>query len=73
MEALLSYILEALVNEPEEVEIYPGARGLEFSVAEVDRGLVIGRQGRTIRAMELLLNVTTGNKGLVGLRLRDSQ
>ncbi len=64
MEELLAYIVRAIVSEPDAVEVTLGDRRgepvLRLSVAEADRGCVIGRQGRTIRAIETILEAAPG-------------
>lgn len=55
----LTRLVELLVDEPEEVVIdeIPGRDSIlfELEVAAEDLGKVIGRQGRTIRALRALL------------------
>ncbi len=57
---LIEYIAESLVDRPDEVKIkeLEGERVtiLELSVAEEDLGKVIGKYGRTLRAMQTLLS-----------------
>ncbi len=59
MQALIEHIAKALVDAPEQVFVEQVEEGpdtvLELEVAESDLGKVIGRQGRTARAMRLLL------------------
>jgi hypothetical protein len=54
---LVELIAKALVDNPEDVfvEKYDDDV-IELEVAETDVGKVIGRQGRTVRAMRALLN-----------------
>jgi hypothetical protein len=56
---LVEYIAKLLVDFPEEVEVFEvdGERTtiLELSVAEEDLGKVIGKNGRTARAMRTIL------------------
>jgi predicted RNA-binding protein YlqC (UPF0109 family) len=64
MEDLVRHIVCALVDEPDAVEITveQSERGpalIRIEVAEGDRGTVIGRQGRTIRAMETVINAAS--------------
>jgi len=54
---LVEYIAKSLVDAPEEVFVEQVDGDLiELEVAQSDVGKVIGRQGRTARAMRTLLN-----------------
>ena len=61
MVALIEYIAASLVDEPRSVrvDVLPGTGGskLVLTVAPADLGKIIGRQGRTARAMRALLSV----------------
>jgi uncharacterized protein len=63
VEELLSFIARSLVDEPDQVRITPvdGDRATiyELSVAEDDLGKVIGKDGRTARAIRTLLSATS--------------
>ena len=65
MKELIEFLAKSLVDEPDEVEVRARNRDqatvIELMVAPNDLGKVIGRQGRTARAMRTLLN-TAGNK-----------
>jgi len=65
MKELIEFLAKSLVDEPDEVEIRTRNRDqatvIELMVAPNDLGKVIGRQGRTARAMRTLL-ATAGNK-----------
>jgi predicted RNA-binding protein YlqC (UPF0109 family) len=60
MRELVRSIAQALVDRPEEVEVreIEGEKTtvLELKVADIDLGKVIGRQGRTARAMRTIVN-----------------
>jgi len=60
---LIDYIARALVDEPEDVHVdaIDGERAiiLELNVAQSDLGKVIGKDGRTARAMRTLLSATS--------------
>ncbi|HEX9819925.1 MAG TPA: KH domain-containing protein [Methylomirabilota bacterium] len=60
MRELVEYIAKALVDEPGEVNVaeVEGDRVtvIELRVAQSDLGKVIGKQGRTARAMRTILN-----------------
>jgi predicted RNA-binding protein YlqC (UPF0109 family) len=56
----LEFIARALVDSPDEVKVErivrdDGTVVLELNVAESDRGKVIGRQGRTIKAIRNIM------------------
>ena len=63
MKDLISYIAQALVDHPEEVsvELVEGNQTsvLELKVAKEDLGKVIGKQGRTARAMRTILGAAS--------------
>ena len=60
LEELLSHLVRSLVETPDEVEVSPveepDALVLELRVGEGDLGRVIGRQGRTAKALRTLLS-----------------
>jgi predicted RNA-binding protein YlqC (UPF0109 family) len=60
MKELVRSIAQALVDRPDEVEVrvVEGEKTtvLELKVADSDLGKVIGRQGRTARAMRTIVN-----------------
>ena len=62
MKAMVEVIAKALVDDPESVEVNEveeeGDSILELTVAQPDLGKVIGKQGRTARAMRTLLAAT---------------
>lgn len=62
MKELITYIAKALVDKPEEVSVneVEGEKTtiLELKVAPEDLGKVIGKQGRTARAMRTILSAT---------------
>jgi hypothetical protein len=66
MKDLIEYVARALVDEPEHVrvqEIHAGDETvLELRVAPDDLGKVIGRQGRTARALRTLLSAAATKK-----------
>jgi len=65
MKELIEFLAKSLVDEQDEVEIRTRNRDqatvIELMVAPNDLGKVIGRQGRTARAMRTLL-AAAGNK-----------
>jgi len=64
MRDLVEFVAKALASEPDEVRVEERAEGatttLVLSVAEVDLGRMIGRQGRTAKALRTL--VAAGSK-----------
>ncbi|MBI2356501.1 KH domain-containing protein [Candidatus Dojkabacteria bacterium] len=65
MKVLLEYIVKGIVNNPDEVEItekesvdFPGLTILNIKVSEQDKGVVIGRKGRTINAIRDLITIS---------------
>jgi uncharacterized protein len=63
MKDLIGYIAKALVDNPEQVvvsEIEGNQTSvLELQVAKEDLGKVIGKQGRTARAMRTILSAAS--------------
>jgi predicted RNA-binding protein YlqC (UPF0109 family) len=65
----LTALAKLLVDQPDEVEVteIPNRRGggiLELQVAPDDLGKVIGRQGRTARALRTLLETREDRLGV---------
>jgi len=63
MQDLIKQIAQALVDYPEQVEV-TAVQGnqttvLELKVAKEDIGKIIGKQGRTARAMRTLLGAAS--------------
>ncbi len=63
MKELIKYIAKALVDYPEQVEVAEVEGNqtsvLELKVAKDDLGKVIGKQGRTARAMRTILSAAS--------------
>jgi predicted RNA-binding protein YlqC (UPF0109 family) len=63
MKELIKYIAQALVDNPELVEVSEVEGNqtsvLELKVAKEDLGKVIGKQGRTARAMRTILSASS--------------
>lgn len=64
MQELLEHIVKSIVNEPDAVDIsqkestdFPGLMILTIKVAEDDKGVVIGRRGRTINAIRDIITI----------------
>ena len=64
MKELIHYIVIALVDHPDQVQIQETEQDdtiiIELRVAKEDLGKVIGKQGRTARAMRSLLSAAAG-------------
>jgi uncharacterized protein len=60
---LVLYLARSLVEHPEQVEVQeieePDALVYELKVAESDLGRVIGRQGRTAKALRTVLSAAS--------------
>jgi hypothetical protein len=63
MKELILYIAKALVDKPEEVAVTEivgeQTSVIELKVAKEDIGKVIGKQGRTARAMRTILSAAS--------------
>jgi predicted RNA-binding protein YlqC (UPF0109 family) len=66
MKELIHYIATALVDHPDKVLIEEKEQDdtvvIELTVAKEDLGKVIGKQGRTARAMRSLLAAAAGKE-----------
>lgn len=66
MKELIKYIAEALVDNPEQVSVAEVEGNqtsvLELKVSKEDLGKVIGKQGRTARAMRTILSATSAKE-----------
>ena len=73
-QSLLEYILRAIVNHPDEVEVsrHVDEMGVLLSakLGEGDAGVVIGKDGRAIKAIRSVMNlVGRRSKARVSVRL----
>lgn len=63
MKELVKYIAKALVDNPDQVDVSEiegnQTSVLELKVAKEDLGKVIGKQGRTARAMRTILSAAS--------------
>ena len=63
MKDLIKYMAQALVDFPEQVEVTEivGSQTsvIELKVAKEDLGKIIGKQGRTARAMRTILSAVS--------------
>ena len=61
---LVAYLARQLVDEPEAVRVeeveQEGDLVLRLHVAESDKGKVIGRQGRIVRALRTIVRASAG-------------
>ncbi len=64
MKDLISYIVKALVDQPDQVSVNEIEGGhtivLELSVAKSDMGKIIGKQGRNALALRTILSAAAG-------------
>ena len=60
MKELVEFLAKSLVDNPDDVRVHSYEREqasvIELEVGEADLGKVIGRQGRTARAMRTILS-----------------
>ena len=67
MKELVIHVVKQLVDNPEKVKVkeVKGEQNiiLELSTAKEDIGRVIGKQGRTIKALRTLLNAVSVKTG----------
>lgn len=60
MKELVLYIAKALVDNPDKVEVKEisgeKATVLELKVADGDRGKIIGKEGRIIKSIRVIIN-----------------
>ena len=67
MKELLTYIILSLIENPDEVSVTErkaeGETVFEVRVAEGDMGKVIGRQGRIVKEIRVLMKAVAQRKG----------
>ncbi len=67
MKELLTYIVQNLVDHPDEVSVTAlernGETVFEVRVAEGDMGKVIGRQGRIVKEIRILMRSVAQRRG----------
>jgi predicted RNA-binding protein YlqC (UPF0109 family) len=67
MKELVEFVVKALVDQPNEVQVVEVQSGtttiLELSVARPDMGRVIGKGGRIINSIRRLLQVAATKQG----------
>lgn len=68
MKEVLEYIARNLVDEPDAVQVteenHDGRLVLRLSVAQDDMGKVIGRHGRTVRAIRAVVRAAAIRAGV---------
>jgi len=73
---LIETIVHRLSDQPAETKIVESAEGrtvsYEIAVPEADRGRLIGREGRTVRALRAFVGAAAAARGKkVNIRVRD--
>jgi len=67
MKDLVAFIVESLVDNPEEVQVTEvrgrGSTVVELAVAQADMGRVIGKSGRVIDSIRTLIQVRAAKDG----------
>jgi len=67
MRETVEMIVKALVDDADAVDVreveHPSTTLIEVRVAEADMGKLIGRQGRTVRALRLIMQAASIKKG----------
>ena len=67
MKELLTYIVRSLVDKPDEVSVTERDTGgetvFEVRVADGDMGKVIGRQGRIVKEIRILMKAVAQKQG----------
>jgi hypothetical protein len=65
MKELLEHIIKSIVNHPDDVVVeeresvdFPGLTILSIEVSEEDKGVVIGRKGRTINSIRDIITIS---------------
>ncbi|PIJ61827.1 hypothetical protein BG32_04075 [Mesotoga sp. HF07.pep.5.2.highcov] len=66
MKEVLEHILKGIVREPDRITVTEavdesGNMVFEISAAEEDVGQIIGKDGRTIKSINVLLNALAGS------------
>ncbi len=67
MKDLVLFIVKRLAGNPDQVELTEieaeGVTRLELKVAEEDKGKIIGKEGKVIKAIRALVAVAAGKDG----------
>ncbi len=81
MKELLEHIIKSIVNYPDDISIeeresidFPGLTILEIDVNENDKGVIIGRKGRTINSIRDIITISAiRNNKRVRVILKDDR
>ncbi len=81
MKELLVHIIKAIVNYPDDVSVeeresidFPGLTILTIDVNESDKGVIIGRKGRTINSIRDIITISAiRNNKRVRVLLKDDK
>jgi len=81
MKELLVHIIKSIVNYPEDVSVeerdsvdFPGLTILTIDVNESDKGVIIGRKGRTINSIRDIVTISAiRNNKRVRVLLKDDR
>ncbi len=81
MKELLVHIIKAIVNYPDDVSVeerdsvdFPGLTILTIDVNETDKGVIIGRKGRTINSIRDIITISAiRNNKRVRVLLKDDR
>ena len=67
MDKLLSEMVKAIVDKPDEVNVNvnesDNTRIFELAVGEGDLGKVIGKKGKNVNALRIILSAATAKEG----------
>ncbi|HBB64374.1 MAG: hypothetical protein UR34_C0003G0031 [candidate division WS6 bacterium GW2011_GWC1_33_20] len=81
MKELLEHIIKGIVNYPDDVSVeeresvdFPGLTILTIDVNETDKGVIIGRKGRTINSIRDIITISAiRNNKRVRVLLKDDR
>ncbi len=81
MKELLEHIIKSIVNYPDDISIderesvdFPGLTILTIDVNENDKGIIIGRKGRTINSIRDIITISAiRNNKRVRVILKDDR
>jgi predicted RNA-binding protein YlqC (UPF0109 family) len=81
MKELLEHIIKSIVNNPDDVSVeerdsvdFPGLTILTIDVNESDKGVIIGRKGRTINSIRDIVTISAiRNNKRVRVLLKDDR